>query len=182
MIRDFKIFENYMNEAKSSVIKGCVVVIENEIGEILILKRSSRSRLQGWCLPGGRLEKGESIKDAALREAEEETNISLKKGRIKFIGIGHSVKGFQVAIYYYKLLKTPKVRLSREHDDYAWTNEPEKFEMAGNTLNYIQKVKNIENMFESVQFEESKDVQILYDNIDDYKIIFLLNNNEIYCK
>ena len=48
---------------------GCIV--ENEYGELLWMKRNGR-----WDLPKGKVEVGERIEDAALREVTEETGIS----------------------------------------------------------------------------------------------------------
>jgi 8-oxo-dGTP pyrophosphatase MutT (NUDIX family) len=47
---------------------GCIV--ENEYGELLWMKRNGR-----WDLPKGKVESGERIEDAAVREVEEETGI-----------------------------------------------------------------------------------------------------------
>jgi len=48
---------------------GCIV--ENEFDEILWMKRNGR-----WDLPKGKVERGERIEDAALREVTEETGIA----------------------------------------------------------------------------------------------------------
>ncbi len=53
------------------VSAGGIVFYKNSI---LLLKRSSGL----WVLPKGRIEKGESSKDAALREVKEETGIDAK--------------------------------------------------------------------------------------------------------
>ena len=46
---------------------------------ILLTRRSGKLRVHSgqWALPGGRLDAGESAEDAALRELEEEINLSL---------------------------------------------------------------------------------------------------------
>lgn len=58
-----------------------VVVVESDMpGEaaFLLTKRTPRLRAHGgqWALPGGRLDPGETIEQAALRELEEELGVS----------------------------------------------------------------------------------------------------------
>jgi len=58
-----------------------VVVVESDVpGEaaFLLTKRTPRLRAHGgqWALPGGRLDPGETIEQAALRELEEELGVS----------------------------------------------------------------------------------------------------------
>jgi 8-oxo-dGTP pyrophosphatase MutT (NUDIX family) len=48
---------------------GCVV--ENQRGELLWMERNGK-----WDLPKGKVEPGESLEEAAMREVEEETGIS----------------------------------------------------------------------------------------------------------
>ena len=54
-------------------------------GEVLIIHRA---RYNDWCLPKGKLEEGESFKDAAVREVKEET------------GYDVSITGFAGAVSY----------------------------------------------------------------------------------
>lgn len=57
------------------------IVITESFGtpSVLLTRRSRKLRAHSgqWALPGGRLDKGESAEDAALRELEEEINLSL---------------------------------------------------------------------------------------------------------
>jgi 8-oxo-dGTP diphosphatase len=44
-------------------------------GDVLLIRRSKPPRAGEWSLPGGRIEPGERIVDAALRELREETGV-----------------------------------------------------------------------------------------------------------
>jgi 8-oxo-dGTP diphosphatase len=48
----------------------------------LIIKRAHEPRKGEWSLPGGLLELGESLADAARREIKEETNLDIEVGPI----------------------------------------------------------------------------------------------------
>ena len=50
-----------------------VVCLRGE--EVLLIKRGTPPRLGQWSVPGGRLEWGETLQDAALRELKEETGV-----------------------------------------------------------------------------------------------------------
>ncbi|EOR20920.1 NUDIX hydrolase [Niallia sp. RD1] len=66
-------------------IVSAATIIINEQGEILLIKGPKR----GWEMPGGQVEEGESLKDAAIREAKEESGIDIEI--VKFCGIFQNV-------------------------------------------------------------------------------------------
>lgn len=66
-------------------IVSAATIVVNEQNEILLIKGPMR----GWEMPGGQVEEGESIKEAAIRETKEETGIDVEI--IKFCGIFQNV-------------------------------------------------------------------------------------------
>lgn len=51
------------------------IIIEYNSGIVLIKRKYAP---HGWALPGGFVEYGESLEDAAIREAKEETNLDVE--------------------------------------------------------------------------------------------------------
>jgi ADP-ribose pyrophosphatase YjhB (NUDIX family) len=58
--------------AANSMVPSVNVLIENEAGEILMIRRSDNGN---WAIPGGAIDLGESLIQAAKRETLEETGI-----------------------------------------------------------------------------------------------------------
>src|SRR5215470_1466694 len=56
----------------NSLVPSVNVVVTNDAGEILLIKRSDNDN---WALPGGAIDLGESTTQAGIRETKEETGV-----------------------------------------------------------------------------------------------------------
>lgn len=65
--------ENYMPFASHFAASGGIVV--NSKNEVLFVKEKSGRRSKTWGFPGGRIDKGETMHEAATREIREETGL-----------------------------------------------------------------------------------------------------------
>ncbi|MEH7454460.1 NUDIX hydrolase [Gottfriedia acidiceleris] len=68
------------------IISAATIVI-NDQNEILLIKGPQRD----WEMPGGQVEEGESLKEAAIRETKEESGIDIEV--LKFCGVFQNVSG-----------------------------------------------------------------------------------------
>ncbi|MEO3829100.1 NUDIX domain-containing protein [Actinomadura sp. B10D3] len=59
----------------NSLVPSVNVVVENDKGEILMIRRTDNDN---WALPGGAIDLGESVTQAAIRETIEETGIEVE--------------------------------------------------------------------------------------------------------
>ncbi|WP_462406124.1 NUDIX hydrolase [Gracilibacillus sp. Marseille-QA3620] len=75
-----------MNGLPPKHIVSAATIVINEKQEILLLRGPKR----GWEMPGGQVEEGESLKEAAIRETKEETGIDIEI--LSFCGIFQNVK------------------------------------------------------------------------------------------
>lgn len=58
---------------------GCSAAIFDQEGRILLTRRADNGQ---WCLPGGRMESGESAAEACEREVFEETGLNVRVKRL----------------------------------------------------------------------------------------------------
>jgi len=107
---------------------GIVVVVTDDDGKVLILKRADDS---SWCFPCGWVDIGEGVESAAIREVWEETGLIIAvNGMIGAMSKGpeqyENVDCHQVNII---LQSQPveigrSIRLSHEHVEFAWIELP----------------------------------------------------------
>jgi 8-oxo-dGTP pyrophosphatase MutT (NUDIX family) len=57
----------------NSMVPSVNVVVVNDNGDILLIRRTDNNN---WALPGGAIDLGESVAQAAIRETQEETGIT----------------------------------------------------------------------------------------------------------
>jgi len=102
-------------------------VIVKDNNEVLLLKRSTGEKFNKnkWDLPGGHLEKGETVKESLKREIKEETGLDVRIGSIvNIVEFSHNhqqfkneKRGLRFIAYY----QSGKVILDdNEHSDFKW--------------------------------------------------------------
>ncbi|MGN9814939.1 NUDIX hydrolase [Streptomyces sp. SD11] len=99
------------------LIAGAVVARQ---GEVLLIRRARPVGSLIWSFPAGKVEPGESVTDAAAREALEETGVSVAP----VVALGsrvHPVTGWRVVYIACRLLGgVARVASSREVAEAAW--------------------------------------------------------------
>ncbi|MDB5420907.1 MAG: phosphohydrolase [Brevundimonas sp.] len=80
---------------------GVVCLKRDALGgdEVLLIRRGKPPREGEWSLPGGRIERGEPVRDAALRELIEETGVEAR-----LVGLIDVVDGLFGPDFHYVLI------------------------------------------------------------------------------
>lgn len=88
-----------------------------ETGRVLLLLRSLEGGSAAtWSVPGGRVEEGESLLEAATRELAEETGYERPFERTS----GHTVLSETFALFFGQVPEEFEVELDHEHIDAGW--------------------------------------------------------------
>jgi 8-oxo-dGTP pyrophosphatase MutT (NUDIX family) len=77
-----------------NITPGASAFVLNDEGKLLLQKRSDNGH---WCMPGGRMDPGESIAQTCVREVWEETGLHVKI--IRLIGVYSDPRDFAIATY-----------------------------------------------------------------------------------
>ena len=102
-----------------------MIMIENADGKVLVQRRVKY--WTGIAFPGGHIEKGESINDSVIREAREETGLTVKNP--KLCGIIHwdnRVKHEKYMVFAYKVTEFEgKLTDQTEEGSVFWVSKDE---------------------------------------------------------
>ena len=99
------------------------LIVTDEQNRVLILRRQNTTHSSGaWCLPGGKVEYGQTVEEAARQELREETSLECTSMRFLFfqdslpleLGTMHCIN------FYFDCIASGNVRLSDESSEYAW--------------------------------------------------------------
>jgi 8-oxo-dGTP diphosphatase len=138
--------EKYQNKLHIVAVTAAVQNVKDNT--FLILKRNANEIAypSKWTFPGGKLEKGETLREACQREIREETGLTpttqlvlvddytfVRPDNINVVGICFLAKTQQ-----------KNVIIPRDFDDYAWVSAEEMagYDCIPGILETIQKIKN----------------------------------------
>ncbi|OUR78309.1 hypothetical protein A9Q83_08010 [Alphaproteobacteria bacterium 46_93_T64] len=113
-----------INGKESAPRVGCGALIENESGEILLVKRKRAPEKDHWGFPGGKVDFGETAERATIREISEELGVS-----IDLQGLAHLVEyidtednqHWMAPVYRAKIsFGVPTIKEPEALSDYQW--------------------------------------------------------------
>ena len=117
-----------MNRAYPSAPIVAVGVIIRESDRILLIKRDKEPAKGLWTFPGGAVELGETVHQAARREALEETGLEIEMGEVAIVldAIFHddqdAVAYHYVIIDYYARTRGGALRPGSDVSDVRWAS------------------------------------------------------------
>jgi 8-oxo-dGTP diphosphatase len=117
-------------------------------GRLLLVKRNEAPSKGMWSFPGGAVELGETTAEAAVREINEETGLSIEIERLFDVITylpserGAGARNQIIVVDYLARPRRGRVRLNRESSDFGWF-KPEQVQKLWTT----KKVKECAEKF-----------------------------------
>ena len=107
------------------------VIVPSEEGHVLLIRRGSDPYEGYWALPGGFVEVGETLEEAAAREAEEETGLEVEI--IRLVGVysdpDRDPRGHNVSCAYLARVRSGELSAATDADE-ASLLDPSTVELA----------------------------------------------------
>ena len=110
-------------QIRASMPLASVDILAVHKGRLLLMRRVNEPGRGVWFVPGGRIRYGETLKEAMLRELEEETGLT---------PVGFEAKGSMchfwsdahyVTTFFRVDVTGDVVRMDDEHNEYMWVSE-----------------------------------------------------------
>lgn len=123
---------------------GIKAIIRNKSGEVLLLKVNvnelhNYTGTAYWDVPGGRIQKGETVEQALKREVKEETGINnIKNIKPLIMSLSNNFRiptpngdvGLILSVYTCEFNgQIPKIKISEEHVEAKWFSPQETSEL-----------------------------------------------------
>ena len=100
---------------------GVAVVVLDDVGRVLLGRRSAGGNVGEWCIPCGYVEWGEDIRDAARREFEEETGLIVQIGDVCAVHSNfHNAASLTVGVWFYGTIVDGRAQASDDLDRVDW--------------------------------------------------------------
>ena len=129
---------------------GAVIVRDDNV---VLVRRAHAPRLGEWSIPGGLVELGETLRQAAEREALEETSLVVEAGDVLevFESITPDAAGkinfHYVVVDFFCRLKSGELCAGADARQALWANKDglNAFDLTDSTLNVLRKAFSITN-------------------------------------
>lgn len=113
---------------------ACVDVAIVADGKVLLVRRQDDPAKGQWWVPGGRVRKGETLKDAARRKAQEEVGLSCHVGPIIHADetifpdgpYDVPIHSINTCFFLYPESNTTAIQLDDHHQDAKWVDTIDK--------------------------------------------------------
>ena len=118
-------------------------LVENDAGQLLLLKRANtRFGNNLWCLPGGKVDLGQTVEEALESELAEELSVQLVVATFFFYqnSLPMEPGGLHFINFYFHCRVEGEPKLNKESSDYAWIG-PDHMEEYEITFNNDEAVR-----------------------------------------
>lgn len=110
---------------------ACVDIAIVAYGAILLVQREDAPAKGMWWIPGGRVFKGEMLRDAAIRKARDEVGIECRVGPIIHTAetifedgpLGIAVHSINACFLMYPAARDFEIQLDSHHTKYKWVDQ-----------------------------------------------------------
>ncbi|MCX7019844.1 MAG: NUDIX domain-containing protein [bacterium] len=98
------------------------LLIRDPQDRCLVLRRASTAKSNAgmWDFPGGKIDPGENLENAARRETFEETGLEIELARVAGADESESETHRIAYLFLEARISRGELRLSSEHDDFTW--------------------------------------------------------------
>lgn len=138
---------NYEELIKTRDLVATCIVFRKHEGEIEVLleRRGTPPYQHKWCIPGGHVEKNEKPLDAAVRELNEESHLTLNPDKLIYIGHhDYEMKRDKFNFIFATVYKgDEKIEADSDAEYMEWVNVKNLPVMVWNNFNYIQKAHKL---------------------------------------